>query len=446
MRCAVTDHCPLSWEVRPIAYNRKTGIDYLIYSMALAIVGVGAFGIYDTMFYSPRSDQAGPIAERLMDFVAPEFAPAENRANVLLIGADDRPKEGGRADTIIILMVDKPNKRAGVLSIPRDLKVDIAGPEYGMNKINAAYSFYLEDGLGEEKTVETVEDLTGLSIYGYVKVNMQGLAQIIDTLGGVDINVEKPMNWECPGDITCYLKPGEQRLNGEKFLAYVRHRKDFIYKNQSTDFERMERAQKALREVVRQHLRPQNLPKVAAVVRQVQTNVKTDMDIEDLVGLACFLKGIDPDDIEGASVPCSDENGPLYYAICDHAGLADTIEELQAHLDNEPPRPCLVEILNGSGEPGVAAAAGEALKQQGFEVTRQENADSFDYEKTVIEFKSGKKGTAELAKSVLGCGDIRAVEPTERLDFGARMRVTVGADYHAPEADPDVVSPDADAS
>jgi len=419
--------------VIPTGYNTRSSLDYLIYVLALAIVGVGAFGVYDTFFFTPRSQRAAGATEVVKRFIVPKFAPAYDRANVLLIGADDRPGEGGRADTIILLMIDKPNHRASVLSIPRDLKVDIPGPKYGMNKINAAYSFYHEQGLGEEKTVEAVEELTGLDIYGYIKVNMQGVVKIIDTLGGVDINVEKEMNWECPGDIVCYLKPGPQHLNGEKFLSYIRHRKDFKPENQSSDFERMARAQKALREVLKQHLRPQNLRKVAAVVRQLRTNVKTNMDINDLVGLACFLRGIDPDDIMAAAVPCTDDNsGPIYYAICDQRGLTRTLDELIAHLDNEPPKPCRVEVLNGSGEPGVANAASKLLEAYGFEVTHSGNADSFDYDKTRIEYQAGEKESAKLAASAIGSGTLEALDPVNNLTRGAHIRVIVGADFHKP--------------
>jgi LCP family protein required for cell wall assembly len=421
--------------VTPISYsNRRTGLDYLIYAMALAIVAVGVFGVYDTIVFSARGDQT-PGESGLMRFVAPEFAPGLNRVNVLLMGCDDRPKEGGRADTIILLMVDKANRQASVLSFPRDLHVDIPG--HGKDKINAAYSYYLDKGdhEGEKKTVETVEGITGLTIPYYIKVNMQGLPKIVDTLGGVDIYVEKDMNWECPGDIVCYLKKGQQHLNGEKFLSYVRHRKDFIFKNQSTDFERMERAQKALRELAKQHLRPQSIRKIPAIVDQVVRNVSTNMAIDDLVGLACFMRTVDPDDIATAGVPVRDAmiNG-VYFAEYDPAAMAEVLDELQRHLDGLPPKPCPVEVLNGSGRPGAAAAVSRMLEDRGYEVTRATNAESFDHAQTLIEYKQGKKETGKQVQAVLGVGTLRPLELDTRLEERACVRITVGADFVPPNS------------
>lgn len=422
--------------------SRKGALDYLIYALAIAIVGVGAFGIYDTFFFSMHSGQHTGAVEAVEKVFVPEFAPGMNRANVLLMGCDDRPKEGGRADTIILLMVDKPNRQVSVLSFPRDLRVDIPG--HGKDKINAAYSYYLDKGKGEgeKKTVETVERLTGLTIPYYMKVNMQGLPRIVDTLGGVDINVEKDMNWACPPDDVCYLHKGPQHLNGDKFLAYVRHRKDFIFKNQSTDFERMERAQKALRELAKQKLNPQSIGKLPAIVDQIYRNVSTNMEINDLIGLAAFMKGIDADEIMTAGVPAADKMiGKIYFAIYDPVVLADLVEELQAHLDKLPPKPCAVEVLNGSGQPGAAAAIAKELEGRGFRVTRSVNADSFNYTKTIVGYKQGKKETGKLVESVLGCGELQPLEVGDKLEENARIRITIGSDFRTAATVPTGTTP-----
>lgn len=111
----------------------------------------------------------------------------DNRMTILLVGVDRRPNEKSisNTDTLIVASVDIQNGKVALISVPRDTQITIPG--YGMSKINAAARL----GHGLKTTSEIIEGLIGQRIEGYVLTNFNGFKEIIDTLGGVTINVEK---------------------------------------------------------------------------------------------------------------------------------------------------------------------------------------------------------------------------------------------------------------
>ncbi|MDP4127164.1 MAG: LCP family protein, partial [Bacillota bacterium] len=136
----------------------------------------GIFGIGDLI---PNAGVLGPANDGL-----------KNRVNVLLIGADQRPEEKKfNTDSLILAMVDPDTRRISLLSIPRDTRISLPG--HGYMKINAVAA------LTDFPTLlESVQKLTGEPIAGYVQTNFQGFKKIIDTLGGITVDVEKDMYYE----------------------------------------------------------------------------------------------------------------------------------------------------------------------------------------------------------------------------------------------------------
>ena len=147
---------------------------------------------------------------------------------ILILGSDKRegtPGDPGRSDTTLLLRVDAAGGNLSLLSLPRDLRVDIAGRHYGRDKLNAAYTYG-----GTPKTVATVRNLTGLEINHVVNVDFQGFADAVDAIGCVYVDVDhqyQHSNDGLPGDETyaeIHVNSGYQRLCGEKALQYVRFR------------------------------------------------------------------------------------------------------------------------------------------------------------------------------------------------------------------------------
>lgn len=181
--------------------------------------------------------------------------------NVLLIGSDARD-EDGRSDTLMIAHYDQTTNNVKLISIMRDTYVEI--PDYGMNKMNAAFAFG-----GPELVRKTIKQNFDLDVNYYALVDFKGFPKIIDLLAPDGIEVDIP--YEMSHGIGMTLKPGEQILHGNELLGYVRFRHDRL-----SDFGRVERQQEVLAKVKEQIgiSSLMNLPKILGVADSyIDTNV-----------------------------------------------------------------------------------------------------------------------------------------------------------------------------
>ena len=121
--------------------DRRTAkiLDRLIYILVVAVIGIGALGVHDIFFEATGvTGQESSTFRRVTGVFRPPFE-GRHRVRILLMGADKRPGDHGRSDTLLVLSINPATKRAAVLGIPRDLKVDIPG--HGRDKINHSYAF-----------------------------------------------------------------------------------------------------------------------------------------------------------------------------------------------------------------------------------------------------------------------------------------------------------------
>ena len=153
-----------------------------------------------------------------------------------------------------------------MLAVPRDTLVDIPG--VGEDKINAAFA-----SGGPELTVETLENLTGVRMNDYVIVHFGGVEEIVDALGGITLEVDKPIRVGIDGR-RVYIPAGTQTLDGTQALAYVRYRG-----GPTADIGRIGRQQKFLRELARQSTSPAKLPRLPATARATWRNIDTNMSL-----------------------------------------------------------------------------------------------------------------------------------------------------------------------
>jgi LCP family protein required for cell wall assembly len=180
---------------------------------------------------------------------------------VVLLGSDARAGEASRSDTIVVTKAG-----GGMLAVPRDTLVDIPG--VGEDKINAAFA-----SGGPELTVDTLENLTGVRINDYVIVHFGGVEEIVDALGGITIEVDKPVRVGIDGR-RVYIPAGTQTLDGTQALAYVRYRG-----GPTADIGRIGRQQKFLRELAHESTSPAKLPRLPATARATWRNIDTNMNI-----------------------------------------------------------------------------------------------------------------------------------------------------------------------
>jgi len=219
------------------------------------------------------------------------------RFTVLLVGVDRRPGEtnlSSNTDTLLLASVNTLNGKVAVLSIPRDTQVIVPG--HGKMKINAAARV----GKGIKTTAALIEGLTGQSIDGYVITNFNGFKSIIDTLGGITLNVEKDMYYVTgdASDGVINLKKGMQRLSGVQALQYARFRQDAL-----GDITRTARQQAMIKAIGKEFMQVKTVPKLPWLVPRIAKSVETNLSISQLWGITNFLLHNENSEIASQTLP-----------------------------------------------------------------------------------------------------------------------------------------------
>ena len=196
--------------------------------------------------------------------------------DVLVLGVDRRPSsaegESTRSDTMMLVRVIPATGEVKLLSVPRDLYVEVQSGE--KDRINTAYAYG-----GVEKARAVMEDLSGVHIDNYVVVDFKGFEKVIDAMGKVRVDVGKgvfPEPWN--------MGEGFERLNGHKALKYARYRG-----TPGADLDRIDHQQKLLAALRRQALRWDTVTRLPAIVRITNENVNTDLGIMQVIPLARAL-------------------------------------------------------------------------------------------------------------------------------------------------------------
>lgn len=247
----------------------------------------------------------------------------ENSIAVLLVGVDSR--EGtftGRSDALMVMTINKKTKDTKVLSIPRDSYVWIEGK--GINdKINHAHAF------GKIPMVrDTVENLLGIGIDYYATVNFNSFIEVVDLLGGVEVEVPFDFTEKDRYDNWLSFSKGVMNLDGESALAYSRMRNQ----DPKGDIGRGERQQQVVKALLNKGNSFSNITKVKDIFNIVEDNVETDVGLGDIMTLFKYVGSLSEVDllgIEGNGVSI----GGIYYYELDKGSLREVKEELRNHVN-----------------------------------------------------------------------------------------------------------------
>ena len=314
-----------------------------------------------------------------------------NRINILIVGCDEI-ENNGRADTIVFLSISPKTKDVLILSIPRDTRVEI--PERGMDKINHAYAFG-----GKKLISETVSLFLDVPIHFYAIADFNGFVNIIDELGGVEIDVEKEMHYvDKAGGLDINLYPGKQILNGEKSLQYIRFRHD-----QLGDLGRIKRQQKLALAVIEKMMNFDSITKIPQISEEMKGYIETDIKVQDAVALANLFKGINQEEFKIETIQAK----PVYIEGVSY--LEPDVEEVRQRVKSliySKNSGMKLEVLNGNAMFGIANRVAKDLELQGFEIVNIGNADRFDYEKTKIIVYSKKVNLDNEFKKLFNDFDI----------------------------------------
>lgn len=234
---------------------------------------------------------------------APPSVEKQDPFCVLILGVDEREHDRGRSDTIMLLAINPNQNKSVLFNIPRDTRTEIVG-HHTTDKINHAYAF------GDvEMSVATVEKFLDMPINYYLKINMNGFVQMIDMIGGVDVDNPFAFTMEDTS-----FPAGRQKLNGKQALLYTRMR----YEDPRGDFGRNERQRQVLKQLMDEAIGWQNINQIPDMLRAVGTNVKTNIAWDEMKNLYAHyreaLKTLETTEVKGQGTRT---NHIYYYLVGD---------------------------------------------------------------------------------------------------------------------------------
>ncbi len=376
------------------------------------------------------------------------------RVNILVLGIGGEGHSGpDLSDTMMVWSIDPQTKDAAMLSIPRDLYVQIPGHGYG--KINSANALG-----GPQLAEQVVENVIGVPIDYYVLIDFSGFKQAVDAVGGIDFNVptalDDPLfpcddntrdaNDYCP----IHFMPGFQHMDGEQALEYSRSRET------TSDFARAARQQQVLVALRAKALSASTLTnpiKLTELIDAVGDHLKTDLQLGDLERLALLAKDVDPTKVT-QNVISADPPNPLLnvgYLIpgagsielpkageFNYSAIQDFVQNIfvDHYLTQEN---ALIQVENGSGQTGLAAEVVNSLAEAHYNVEAPGNAAAPVTQTVIYDYTNGAKPyTIHYLEQRFGVqAQVEPAPTPEPLASGQQqappqIRIILGNDYHQP--------------
>ena len=357
-----------------------------------------------------------PPTEQAAAAAIPEWD-GTSRITMLLLGVDRRATEASRSDTMILINIDPVAKTASMMSIPRDLKVIVPG--YGVQKINAAYAFGDADnvpGGGPGLSIRTIEANFGIRIDYYAQVDFNGFMKLIDTVGGVTLDVPYPIKddtYPGPGNqyMRIFFKAGWQHMNGVQALEYARTRHD------DGDDRRSARQQQVLLALRQQAVSFSLITKAPDLIAELGDAVRTDMPLTKALQLARLASELNTSSITQVTLndalTVSEEPGQPYFLIADwdkvgaimSGFVGSKIVPNMSALAN-PDLGVQIVIEDGSITPGLGGRIAAVIRANGFtNVSVVDQPDAGNYPTSSVSAQSSDLTTAYLIAGLVGVSE-----------------------------------------
>jgi LCP family protein required for cell wall assembly len=396
------------------------------------------------------------------DVPLPDIAPPEetlpswdggSRVTLLFIGLDERDWEEGqgapRSDTMILFTIDPISKTAGMLSIPRDMWVNIPG--FGYSRINTAYSSGEGNKLpggGPGLAVKTVEQFIGVPIQYYAQVDFLAFEEAIDAMGGL---------YFCPGErITIdpigpkppvKMGPNCQTYWGYEVLGFARNRK-----TQNGDVDRANRQQKVIMALFDQVFSPQNFPtmvsKAPKIYEEAESGLRTNLSFDDALKLGVLLSQIPRENIKRGvidfsmvtldSVVLGGQDASIFKPIPDKIRvLRDEIFSAEGPLSpmasGDPVAlmqedGALVRVVNGTFTEGLPERTGNYLLSQGMQVVEAGGYADRQYNRTTVVVYGPKLYTLRYLITIFGIDARDQILFAPDAASNVDLEIRVGAD------------------
>lgn len=385
----------------------------------------------------------------------------DGRINLLMIAIGGQGHKGENlADSIMVISIHPTTHAVALLSIPRDLYVQVPGEEY-YSKINAvhAYGESKKAGSGPAVIKEKVEEITGLPVHYYGRIDFIAFKEIVDAVGGIDITIENSFYdyWH-----KIAFSAGTEKMDGERALAYVRAR--YIEGPEGGDFKRAARQQQvllALRDKIFSVNTAFDFSAVNSILNSLSDNIRTDMELWELKRFYELARQINHDQVQsvvlstgpkGVLVGSTEVLGGVPASILkprtgDYSEIHALAQNIFASPDpshvstpvpettpSPSPSPSAeaskptVEVRNGTTITGLAAETATKLEAEGYTVTSIGNAATRSQAKTTVyaladDATSGAQAVAELLEAQADSG-----LPEGEAESSAQIVVILGAD------------------
>ncbi|MFK4424578.1 LytR family transcriptional regulator [Bacillus sp. RC51] len=292
----------------------------------LGIIGVlvVAGGVYAYTIYSNVSNTLNTVHKPLdrdkSDKRDKKVDIADNKPiSILLMGVDQEDNGTGRSDSLMLFTLNPKTKSMKITSIPRDSYTEIVG-KGKKDKINHAYAFG-----GIDMAVKTVENFLNVPVDHYIEVNMAGFRDIVDAVGGVDVNNDLEFTSRDQ-----HFAKGNIHLNGETALKYTRMR----YEDPRGDFGRQMRQRQVIQAVIKKGASVSSLASYGDVLKAIEKNVKTSLTQDQMFDIQKNYKDC-MENSEEIQIPGDGHkaaDGIWYYYVPD-AAKQDITNKLKAHLE-----------------------------------------------------------------------------------------------------------------
>jgi LCP family protein required for cell wall assembly len=398
----------------------------------LLIVVLGAVGV---MWALNTGSEVLAMAEPDHEVTAELTEPVGRDLTFLVVGSDSRegiedltffgPAGGERGDVIMLVRLDAASGEARILSIPRDLWVEIPG--HGEGKINAAFAYG-----GPSLMVQTIRENLGIDVNHYVEVDFVGFIDMVNQLGGIEMTFDHPARDKQSG---LNLEAGTQILDGEQALAFARSRSYEEYQGErwvsvnASDLGRAERQQKVVGAILSHLKSPSSIAEAGEIAGSMAENMTIDGNLaaSSIASLAWDFRGVITGGIESQTLPVYGENvGGAAVVMADEPEAAAVIDGFMTGVMPTIDRgPIRVQVLNGNGVSGAAGEMSDRLSDAGFEIANVGNADERDYSVTTVLVPEGSTAGDEIIGQ-LGFGVVEYASVDNEYD----AVVIVGSDAH----------------
>lgn len=330
----------------------------------------------------------------------------------------------GLSDSMLLLRFNPQTEELVVLSLPRDTRTYVRGRLTKLNEAN-------RDG-GPALAAESVSDLLGgVAIDRYVRINVQGVEKLIDALGGVTVNVPQDMKYQDDSQhLYINLKAGEQTLDGNKALQFLR----FRYDSQG-DIGRIQRQQMFMRALTEQTLNPATITRLPKILSVIQANVDTNLSVEELLALVGYGAQINRSNVQMLMLP-GDFSNPQDFSLSywlpsynDIDGMVDQyfgFGTQQVASTSDPSR-VRVAIQDSTNNPVAVQALTGALRESGYSNIFVDKTLNEPLPISRIVAQRGDGATAEMVHRFLGIGEVR-IESTGALN--SDITIQLGEDWN----------------